>query len=231
VIVTIDGPAGSGKSTVARKVANKLAFIHLNSGALFRAVGLKASSLGLSLDDDDVIAKLGAETSFQFVLSEDRGSSEEGRKTRLFVDGEDWEGRLFSAECSRLASKVAVLPKLRALLVDVQRKAAAGASVVLEGRDAGTVVFPDADVKFYLDASVPVRAARRLEDIRTGDTAATLESVQREIEARDHRDETRLHGPQVAAPDAIRIDTSALSVDEVVEALCGKIEECRIASQ
>ncbi len=227
MIITIDGPAGSGKSTVARKIAKKLGIIHLNSGALFRAIGLKARRLGLELDDEARIARLAAETTFEFVLSgSEAGEMQDGGPdTRLLVDGESIDERLGSAEASLLASRIAVQAPLRDVLLEVQRDVSQKHSLVVEGRDAGTVVFPEAEFKFYLDADVRVRAQRRCEE-RQGASGEPLDvaKVQAEIEARDTRDATREIAPQVAADDAIRIDTSELGIDEVIEELCSRIK-------
>jgi cytidylate kinase len=220
LIITIDGPAGSGKSTVARKIAKKLGIIHLNSGALFRAIGLKAKRTGVELDDEGAVARLAAATEFEFVLSpidEKVGS----RDTCLLVDGKDIDEQLGSAEASMLASRIAVQSKLRDVLLRVQRELSLKHSLVVEGRDAGTVVFPNAEFKFYLDADIRVRAERRFAEQQD---ALDVDAVQAELEARDHRDATREIAPQVAADDATVIDTSELGIDEVVEELCGRIK-------
>lgn len=224
MIVTIDGPAGSGKSTVAAKLANKLGFLHLNSGALYRAIGLKAEGLSLDLSDDEAVSKLAQDTRFEFSLRE---GTQKGSQSsfELLVDGEDWTRRLFSAEASKLASFVAVLPKLREELTRVQRELRKTHSLVAEGRDAGTIVFPDAEAKFYLNASVEVRARRRFQDLKSKDASANLAQVEEEMKARDERDETREIAPQVAAEDALEVDTTELTIEEVVELLCKKVEE------
>ncbi len=227
MIVTIDGPAGSGKSTVAAKLANKLGFLHLNSGALYRAIGLKAQDLSLDLSDDAALSKLAQDTSFEFPLQEEGSARDKIKTLQLLVDGEDWTARLFTAEASKLASTVAVLPMLREELTEVQRNLRKTNSLVAEGRDAGTIVFPDAEVKFYLDATVEERARRRFEDLKSKDVSLSLEQVEEEMKARDERDETREIAPQVAAEDAIKVDTTELSIEEVVALLCKKIDERR----
>ena len=229
MIITIDGPAGSGKSTVASKIAKKLGFIHLNSGALFRAVALKAEEQGVALDDDDAVSELAADTEFAFKLSGRGQIAEARRETRLLVDGHDVSEQVKSPAAGRLASRIAVLPKLREILLKVQREAADGNSVVVEGRDAGTIVFPGADLKFYLDAALEVRARRRFDELRSEagesvDRVQSLAEVRREMKVRDTRDSTREIAPQIPAEDAIRLDTSDLNVDQVVEQICGLVE-------
>ncbi len=227
MIVTIDGPAGSGKSTVAAKLANKLGFLHLNSGALYRAIGLMSQSLGIPIEDDAALAKLAQRTKFEFVVRNTPPLNTLGgvAKVQVLVDGEDWAAKLFTAEAGKLASYVAVLPKLREVLTGVQQELSKTQSLVAEGRDAGSIVFPNAEAKFYLNASAEVRAKRRLRDLKLANEALTLSEVQKEMEARDGRDESREIAPQVAASDAIEVDTTDLSIEEVVNFLCEKIEE------
>jgi cytidylate kinase len=212
-VVTIDGPAGAGKSTVARNLARKLGLIHLNSGALFRAVGLKAVELGISLSSDEELAKLAESISFKFVLNAKN-------ETELLVGGEDVSEKILTESAGELASKIAVLPKLRETLLHVQRNVAKGNSVVVEGRDAGTVVFPDAKAKFYLVASLDVRALRRYLQLSEKQQTPELEKIKLEIQARDTRDSSREIAPSVAAKDAEVVDTSDLTVDDVVERIC-----------
>ena len=213
IVITIDGPGGSGKSTVARKLAIKLGFIHLNSGALYRVVGIEAWKRGKSLDDDQAISALTAETSFEFSLTADQS-------TRLSVDGRDISNEISSAEAGKLASQIGVLPGVRAILSEVQRKVAQHNSVVVEGRDAGTVVFPYAMLKICLDADLDIRAERRLrEELSRQEQSASkeaFEQVKAELDTRDMRDSSRAVAPHRRAEDSILIDTSRMSVDEVV---------------
>lgn len=215
-VITVDGPSGSGKSTVSRKLAKRLGFVHLNSGALFRAVGLETRRKSVSVDDDEAVAQVGRVLHFSFVL--DRSG-----ETHFLVDGIERGAELLSAEAAELASRVAVLPKLRQILVEVQREAARVSPLVVEGRDAGTVVFPDAAFKFYLDAAPDVRAKRRFEELTKLRSDVTLEHVKQDMMVRDHRDSTREVAPLCYQEGTIRIDTSAMDVDEVVEALRGVI--------
>ena len=218
-VVAIDGPAGSGKSTVAAKLANRLGFIHLNSGALFRAVGLRAKSEGLSLEDDSAVAELAARMQFEFVPTE-------GGASRLFVDGVEVTGELGTEEAGKGASLLGLLPGVRKVLLEVQRSIAQESSVVVEGRDAGTVVFPDASHKFFLDAAPEVRAQRRFLQLKEkGDLNLTLEQVQEQLGARDEQDSTREIAPSVQAGDAEYVDTTRSSIDEVINALAEKITE------
>jgi CMP/dCMP kinase len=228
LIVTIDGPAGSGKSTVARKLANKLGFIHLNSGALFRAIGLKARDRGVTLEDDEAISTIARETKFDFELVEDDGETKE-RATRLLVDGHEIREQISTDLAGQLASRIAVLPKVREVLLQVQRRVAEGQSVVLEGRDSGTVVFPYAEVKFYLDADSEVRARRRFEELMTAAPLSNLsfETVMRDMQTRDQRELTRDIAPLRPADDAVVVDTTELSIDRVVEELREIVEQRR----
>lgn len=212
VVIAIDGPSCSGKSTIARKLAKKLGFVHLNSGALYRAVALLALRKGLDLDNEGELLALAQSSSFVFSLNK------EG-ETELTVDGQDESAFLYSAEAGQGASKVALLPKVRQVLTSVQRKAAENYPVVLEGRDAGTVVFPLAPYKYYLDALPEVRANRRLQQLKlqNPDLAISLDEVQKDLALRDERDINRDFVPLRQAEDAVLIDTSYLSEEDVID--------------
>lgn len=219
-VITIDGPAGSGKSTVAGKLAKRLAFVHLNSGALYRALACRASDLGVSLADEAAVASLAQELNFSFQVLE-------GGDTRLLVDGKDVAAEIATNEAGRMASQVAVIPEVRTVLTEVQRSAARECSVVVEGRDAGTIVFPDATRKFYLDADIEERAKRRHRQlVQAGETEAELsrDDVLSEVRARDERDTRRPVAPQKPADDAIIIDTTSLNADEVVEKILAQLD-------
>jgi len=222
MVITIDGPAGSGKSTVARKLANRLGLIHLNSGALFRAVGRSAVKNGVALDDESGVVVVAERLRFNFEL-------DSAANTRFLVDDEVISEQLGSEEVGKLASKVAQLPLVRQVLLNFQRGLAERCSLVVEGRDSGTVVFPDADFKFYLDASLEVRAERRMREMLGGkpnlaeslldksQSSQTVEYVREQIAQRDHADSTRKVAPQRVPEGAVVIDTSVCSPDEVVE--------------
>lgn len=219
VVVTIDGPAGAGKSTVARKVAMKLAFVHVNSGALYRAVGVLGARRGVSLEAGAALGEFAKALRFEFVVKP-------SGQTLLLVDGKDIQEELETESSGAIASKVALLPEVREALNNVQREAAKTQSIVVEGRDAGTVVFPNASFKFYLDASVEERARRRFEELRGKGSGceSSLDSVRGDISSRDNRDRTREIAPEKQADDAVRVDTTTLSIEEVVEKLVGLIE-------
>lgn len=207
---------------MARKLAKKLGFIHLNSGGLYRAVGLRAREQAVSLDDENAVREIAAGMKFSFQLV---GNG----TTELFVDGENVEDSLSSQDVGELASRVAVHPQVRNVLTEVQRAASRSASVVLEGRDAGTVVFPESRYKFFLDATLDVRARRRLAQLspdRVSDEQH-LKRCAREIAERDTRDSTRAVAPQVAAGDAHVIDTSYLTVDQVVDKICSLVQQSK----
>lgn len=210
-IIAIDGPAGAGKSTVARKLANKLGFIHLNSGSLYRAVGLKADAAGISFDDEAGVVKLAESLQFEFRVAP-------SGETELFVNGEAVGSEISGESAGTFASRIGVLPEVRAVLTRVQQQIAEHSSVVVEGRDAGTIVFPHADAKFYLDARAEVRAERRFrETVSTVQSGGpSLKEIEQAVAARDERDSNRTVAPQQAAEDAQLIDTSDISIDEVV---------------
>ncbi len=215
-VVAIDGPAGAGKSSVAKEIARRLGFTHVNTGSLYRAVGCALRRAGASLDPVQ-------RGELEKISLEYQGAT-------LLLNGEDPGEALRTPQCAADASLVAKQPLVREFLLEVQRNSARGQWIVMEGRDIGTVIFPDALVKIFLTASSLERAKRR---IAQGEVApgATLEEVQKEIEARDLQDSTREVAPLKAAPDAVVIDSSTLSLEETVDAIAAVVEEKRKGSR
>jgi cytidylate kinase len=215
VVVAIDGPAGAGKSTIARRVAGKMGFTYIDTGAMYRAVALAALRAGVDLGDAAHLEDLARAASIEF----------EPGGTRIFLNGEDVSEAIRHPEVSHAASKVSVFPGVRRVLVDKQREIAAHTSVVMEGRDIGTVVFPDADVKVFLDANPEVRAGRRSRELEEKGLTVRGDEVEREMRERDRRDATRAESPLLRAPDAIYLDTTALNLDEVEQVILKTIAE------
>jgi CMP/dCMP kinase len=206
LIIAIDGPVGSGKSTVARGVAEMLGYTYLDSGAMYRALALKANRRGVSLRDAVALENLARETHIDL----ERGADGQ----RVLLDGEEVTQAIRTAEVSQAASHVAVIPGVRQVLVDEQRRAGSRGAVVMEGRDIGTVVFPHAELKIFLDASVEMRAERRwLEHQQKGDRL-TLAQVVDEVRERDLRDRSRVASPLVRAKDAVLVDNTAMDAVE-----------------
>ena len=206
LVIAIDGPVGSGKSTVARRVAEVLGYVYLDSGAMYRAVAWKALRGNLRLDSEEELQAMAGASRID-MLSAD-GSF------RVLVDGTDVTDQIRSAAVAQAASKVAVLAGVRAVLVKEQRRAAGAGGVVMEGRDIGTVVFPDAGLKIFLEASVEVRAERRrLEHVQKGERLE-LSEVLEEVRQRDRRDRERAVSPLVRAPDAVLVDNTAMTAEE-----------------
>lgn len=209
MIIAIDGPVGSGKSTVGRRLAERLGYRYMDTGAMYRALAWKALKAGIPLDDAEALTAL-AEHS-EITLAGD------ATHLRVLIDGEDVTDDIRSPEISRATSLISTIAGVRRALVAQQRRVAGEGNVVVEGRDIGTVVFPRADVKFYLDARVEVRAHRRWEEERARGRRVTLDEVIRQTRERDRRDAEREASPLRPADDAILIDSSDLTVDEVVE--------------
>jgi cytidylate kinase len=211
VSVVFDGPAGVGKSTIAKAIALKLGFDYVDTGAMYRAVTLFAmeNGLDLSLPHQQQMLDLVLDEPFRFIFSE------EG-KLRIFHGSRDLTDAVRTREVSRHVSYVAALPWVRKGLTELQRQMAAKANVVMEGRDIGTVVMPNATYKFFLTASPDTRAQRRFLEMTDRDQSLGVESIRDEIIARDTLDSSRTHAPLVKAEDAIEIDTSCLSIHEVV---------------
>ena len=207
LIIAIDGPVGSGKSTVARRVAALLGYVYIDSGAMYRAVALKAVRRGVSLDDADALAALAQDTRIDL-------RARDGAQLVL-LDGEDVTSAIRTPEVAQSASKIAVVPGVRHVLVAEQRRAGGQGGVVMEGRDIGSVVFPDAQLKIFLTASPEIRAERRWREHQQKGDAIDLPRTLEEIHERDQRDRERSSSPLVRAPDAVVVDSSAMEPEEV----------------
>jgi cytidylate kinase len=207
LIIAIDGPVGSGKSTLARRVAEMLGYVYVDTGAMYRAIALKALRRKLSFDAVDALVSLAHDTRI------DLRAEEVGQ--RVFLDGEDVTMAVRTPEVAQAASRVAVNPGVRQVLVAEQRRAGQSGGVVMEGRDIGTVVFPDAQLKIFLTASPEVRAERRWREHEQKGDAINLQTTLEEIHQRDRRDLERSTSPLVRAPDAVVVDSTAMEPEEV----------------
>lgn len=219
IIVAIDGPAGAGKSTIARELAHHFGLLNLETGAMYRAFALKALRAGLPLDEGSALEALSAET----LIRLEPGDAE----NRVLLDGEDVTGLIRNPTVSEAASRVSAYPRIRAWMVGLQRQLAADGGVVMEGRDIGTVVFPHADVKIFLDAAPEVRGQRRYEQLdRKGTTPPPPpEEVLRDLRARDERDRNRTDSPLKPAPDTVILDSTNLTFAQVVSLAVKIVEE------
>jgi cytidylate kinase len=212
LIIAIDGPSGAGKGTVARAVADRLDYRHVDSGAMYRAIGWKALQDGLALDDEGSLAALAGASRIEITSA------------RVALDGLDITRAIRTPAIDRAAASVARLPRVRAVLVERQRQLGADGAIVMEGRDIGTVVFPQADVKVYLDASPDERARRRAADPAHSGGPTAVADVATLLTQRDELDRTRHASPLYAAPDAVVVDTTGKTVDEVVAAVMRVVE-------
>ncbi|MBO8127950.1 MAG: (d)CMP kinase [Peptococcaceae bacterium] len=210
--IAVDGPAGAGKSTVARKVAEKLGFLYVDTGAMYRALTLFALRRGVPINNDEALSEL---------IKQVRLDVKPGR---ILLNGEDVTVPIRSPEVSRHVSLVARLPSVRRYLLKLQRELAANVNVVMEGRDIGTVVLPEADKKFFITASVAERAKRRRQDLLTQGHDISVEKLEKEIAERDLLDSTRDIAPLKPASDAIFIDTTRMTIQEVVDRIVSEVQ-------
>lgn len=215
-IITIDGPAGSGKSTVSRLLAARLGYLYLDTGAMYRAVALQAKRKNVDLKDTDEISRICRNLDLHFKTL--------GGATRLFLGREDISAAIRSPEMDMLSSAVSAIKEVREAMTVLQRKMAEQGDVVAEGRDMGTVVFPNAECKFFLDADPGVRAGRRYRERQERGESVSRKEVEKELKKRDDQDMTRALAPLVPAKDAVLLDTTTLTVEEVVEKMVKTIE-------
>jgi len=213
IAVAIDGPAGSGKSTVAKKIALKLGLIYIDTGAMYRTVALFCMRKGIDTKNEEEVANVLSEINMEI--------AQENGIQKIFLDGEDVTDKIRTAEIGRGASDVAVILSVREKLVQIQRKLAEGASVIMDGRDIGTNVLPNAQVKIYLNAGVEERARRRCGELEKLGAEYDFEDIKKQIIDRDHNDMNRKHNPLRKAEDAVELDTTELNIEEV----CAEIEK------
>jgi CMP/dCMP kinase len=215
LIIAIDGPAGVGKSTIASRLARKLGYVNLESGAMYRALALRAIEWDVSFDDEEALLKLAQDSRIK--LESTLGGN------RVLLNGKDISARIRERDVTEAASRVSVHPKVRAWMVARQREMGIGGGVVMEGRDIGIKVFPDADLKIFLDADPVIREQRRLDQQRV--KGAPAETMAAELRERDRRDRTRAASPLVAAEDAVLVDSTKMSEDEVLNRIEELVEQ------
>jgi cytidylate kinase len=216
LVIAIDGPSGAGKSTLARLLARHLGYVYIDTGAMYRAVGWKAGQEGIDPADEQGLAELCGR--IEIAIGND------GDARRFMVNGIDVTGDIRTPEMGMMASAVSKSSAVRAQLLDLQRRLGANGGVVMDGRDIGTVVFPDADVKFYLDASAEERGRRRYAELREKGMDVDLERITSEIRERDRQDSGRTIAPLRKAEDAVLIDSSSMTIDAVLAAMLSHIE-------
>lgn len=218
ISVAIDGPSGAGKSTVAKKTAKLFGFVYVDTGAIYRTIGLAAFNRGIDTKDREKVIALLPE------LVIDMRYNENGEQ-RMYLSDEDVSGKIRQPEISMCASNVSAIPEVRAYLMDMQRNMAKKYDVIMDGRDIGTVILPDADLKIFLTASAQARAERRYKELSEKGVETSLEAVLEDMRRRDEQDTNRATAPLAAAPDAVYLDTSDLSFDESVATVCKLITD------
>ncbi len=221
IAIAIDGPAGAGKSSVARKVANRLSLLYIDSGAMYRAVAWKALDDGVDISDEEAVTGMASNVKIELKPA--------AEATRVLVDGEEITSFIRTPEVTDASSKISAIGAVREILVRQQQAMGRETGVVMEGRDIGTVVFPDTRYKFYLDASVQERARRRKWDLEQAGYEVDLDRLEREVAERDERDSTRSASPLMKVDDATLIETTGMSIEEVVDAIADRVE--KIASE
>ena len=214
--IAIDGPAGAGKSTVAKRVAKELGFVYVDTGAMYRAIGLDCVRKGIDLDDEIKVVE-NAET-VKVSISYVDGTQ------AVILNGENVNGFIRTPEIGEAASKVSAYKRVREILVDFQQKLTGTTNVVMDGRDIASVVLPNAQAKIYLDASVEVRAKRRYDELIAKGESADLKSIEEDVKERDYRDMHRDNSPLVKVPEATLIDSSYMTIDEVVNSIISEVK-------
>ena len=222
LIIAIDGPSAAGKSTLAKRLARDLGFIYLDTGAMYRALALKVLTEGIDFSNDSALEELIGKTGIDLV--------ETGGTLKVLLDGKDVSAEIRTPEVSQMASKTSALKLVRHWMLTLQRNLGQRGNVVAEGRDIGTVVFPNAEVKIYLDATVQERARRRVEELRKAGREVSLDETLREMQERDKRDSERDLAPLRKAKDAIAIDSTSLDADALMQRVMQQIREKPLAN-
>lgn len=214
--IAIDGPAGAGKTTIAREIARRLGYKYVDTGAMYRAVAWKSIEMDVSLSDEDAIVVMAGDMDIDFA---------EGDGSRILVDGTDVSKSIRTPAVTSLSSPVSAISGVRKHLVAQQRRLAGNGGVVMEGRDIGSVVLPEADLKVFLTASIEERASRRYAEMQASGMQVDIERLKQDIAERDHRDSTRTDSPLCKANGAVEIDTDALSIEQVIDIIIGLCRE------
>jgi cytidylate kinase len=222
--IAIDGPAGSGKSSVARRLASMLGYLYMDSGAMYRAVALKSLRRNLPFDDAAALSEVARDTHIE-LRRPSAAQEAAGAKNCVFLDGVEVTEEIRTAEVAQAASRLATIHEVREVLVAEQQRAGVGGGIVMEGRDIGTVVFPAAELKIFLEASPEVRAERRWKEYQEKGDKVTLENVVKEVYDRDRRDRERKVSPLVRAADAVLVDNTAMGIEETARIIVMLVEE------